>query len=76
MTVLNEIYEEDLLGSFYGFRPRRKRHDALDALAVGLRPKKVNWILDVDVRGFSITFRTKGWRDLSSIGSRTGASYA
>jgi RNA-directed DNA polymerase len=52
VTVLNEIYEEDFLGFSYGFRPGRKQHDALDALAVGLRRKKVNWILDLDVRGF------------------------
>jgi RNA-directed DNA polymerase len=52
VTVLNQIYEEDFLGFSYGFRPRRKQHDALDALAVGLRRKKVNWILDLDVRGF------------------------
>jgi hypothetical protein len=51
VTVLHEIYEEDLLGFSYGFRPGRKQHDALDALAVGLRRKKVNWILDLDVRG-------------------------
>jgi group II intron reverse transcriptase/maturase len=52
VTVLNQIYEEDFLGFSYGFRPGRKQHDALDALAVGLRRKKVNWILDIDVRGF------------------------
>jgi len=52
VTVLNEIYEEDFVGFSYGFRPGRKPHDALDALAVGLRRKKVNWVLDLDVRGF------------------------
>lgn len=52
VTVLNEIYEEDFLGFSYGFRPGRSQHDALDALAVGIRRKKVNWILDLDVRGF------------------------
>ena len=52
VTVLNQIYEEDFLGFSYGFRPGRSQHDALDALAVGLRRKKVNWVLDLDVRGF------------------------
>ena len=52
VTVLNEIYEEDFLGFSYGFRPGRKQHDALDALWVGLRRRRVNWILDLDVRGF------------------------
>ena len=52
VTVLNQVYEEDFLGFSYGFRPGRSQHDALDALAVGIRRKKVNWILDVDIRGF------------------------
>ena len=52
VTVLNQIYEEDFLGFSYGFRPGRGQHDALDALTVGLRRKKVNWVLDADIRGF------------------------
>jgi group II intron reverse transcriptase/maturase len=52
VTVLNQIYEEDFLGFSYGFRPGRSQHDALDALVVGLRRKKVGWVLDLDVRGF------------------------
>src|SRR5262249_16821007 len=50
--VLNAIYEEDFLGFSYGFRPRRSQHDALDALAVGIYRKKVNWMLDCDVADF------------------------
>ena len=45
VEVLNSIYEEDFLGFSYGFRPGRSPHDALDALAVGIEKKKVNWIL-------------------------------
>lgn len=52
VSVLNQIYEEDFLGFSYGFRPGRSQHDALDALWVGIMRKKVNWILDADVRGF------------------------
>ena len=52
VTVLNQIYEEDFLGFSYGFRPGRSQHDALDALWVGIMRKKVNWVLDADVRGF------------------------
>ena len=50
--VLNSIYEVDFLGFSYGFRPGRSQHQALDALAVGIFRKKVNWVLDCDVRGF------------------------
>jgi len=50
--VLNPIWEEDYLGFSYGFRPGRSQHDALDALSVGMVRKKVNWVLDLDVRSF------------------------
>src|SRR3990170_3759748 len=50
--VMNAIYEADFLGFSYGFRPGRKAHDALDALYTGLLTRKVNWVLDADVRGF------------------------
>ena len=52
VTVLNQIYEEDFRNFSYGFRPERSQHQALDALYVGIRSKKVNWILDMDLKGF------------------------
>jgi len=55
VEVLNAIYEVDFLGYSYGFRPGRRPHDALDALAVGLERKKVNWVLDADLRDFFST---------------------
>jgi retron-type reverse transcriptase len=50
--VMNCIYECDFRGFSYGFRPGRGAHDALDALAAGVLRKKVNWVLDADIRGF------------------------
>lgn len=50
--VFNAIYEEDFLGSSYGFRPGRGPHDALDALEVAISSRKVNHILDADIRDF------------------------
>ena len=50
--MLNAIYEEDFLGFSYGFRPGRSQHDALDALIVGISSRKVNFILDADIRSF------------------------
>ena len=52
IAVLNAIYEEDFLGFSYGFRPKRGQHDALDALVVGITTKKVNFILDADIRSY------------------------
>jgi retron-type reverse transcriptase len=52
VEVMNAIYEQDFLSFSYGFRPGRGQHDALDALAVALGQRKVNWVLDADIRGF------------------------
>jgi group II intron reverse transcriptase/maturase len=52
VTILNQIYEVDFQGFSYGFRPGRSPHKALDALSVGLHRKRVNWVLDADIRGF------------------------
>jgi group II intron reverse transcriptase/maturase len=52
VEVLNAVYEQDFLGFSYGFRPARSAHDALDALAVAITRKKVNFVLDADIRDF------------------------
>lgn len=52
VEVLNAIYEEDFLGLSYGFRPGRSQHDALDALAYGIKATPVRWILDADIRSY------------------------
>lgn len=52
VEVLNAIYETDFLDFSYGFRPKRSPHMALDALTTGIMTRKVNWVLDADIRGF------------------------
>lgn len=52
VEVLTAVYEADFLGFSYGFRPGRSPHQAVDALAVGIETKRVNWVLDADIRGF------------------------
>ena len=52
VTILNQIYEVDFKGFSYGFRPGRSPHQALDALTAGIQWKRVNWVLDADIRGF------------------------
>ena len=49
---MNMIYEEDFLGFSYGFRPGRSQHNALDALMVAIKSRRVNWILDADIAAF------------------------
>jgi group II intron reverse transcriptase/maturase len=58
--VLNAIYEQEFLGFSYGFRPGRSPHQALDALAVGIGTRRVNWVLDADIRRFYDTL-DHGW---------------
>ena len=60
VEVLNAIYETDFLGFSYGFRPGRNAHKALDALYVALVTRKVNFVLDLDIRGFYDTI-DHGW---------------
>ena len=55
--VLNQIYEEDFHGFSYGFRPERSQHNALDAIWVGITQRKVNWVLDADIRSFFDTIK-------------------
>src|SRR6185436_961975 len=57
VEVLNAIYDTDFLGFSYGFRPGRSPHHALDALSVGIMTKKVNWVLDADIRSFFDTLK-------------------
>src|SRR3954466_1885703 len=52
VAILTLVYEAEFLGFSYGFRPGRSQHDALDALAYGIKARKINWILDVDISRF------------------------
>jgi retron-type reverse transcriptase len=61
VDVLGSIYETDFKGFSYGFRPGRSPHKALDALYIGIERKRVNWVLDADIRGFLMPSPTNGW---------------
>jgi len=60
VEVLNAIYEEDFADFSYGFRPGRSQHQALDKLYLGIHGKKVNWVLDLDIRSFFDTL-SQSW---------------
>lgn len=51
-TVLMAVYDANMFGFSYGFRPGKSQHDALDALAAAIQRRKVNWIVDADIRSF------------------------
>ncbi len=52
VEVLNGIYEADFLGFSYGFRPGRWRMTRWTRWRPGSMTKKVNWVLDADIRDF------------------------
>jgi retron-type reverse transcriptase len=52
VEVLDAIYEVDFLGFSYGFRPKRNQHNTLDAVVEAIEGRKVNWVLDLNIRGF------------------------
>jgi RNA-directed DNA polymerase len=60
VAILTPIYEAEFLGFSYGFRPGRNQHQALDALYVGLKQRKVNWVLDADISRFLMRLVTNG----------------
>ena len=60
VEVLNAIYETDFVRFSYGFRTGCSAHQALDALAIGIHKRRVNWVLDADIRSFFDTL-VHGW---------------
>jgi RNA-directed DNA polymerase len=60
VLILTPVYEAEFLGFSYGFRPGRGQHDALDALAYGIKGRNVRWILDADIRSFYDTI-SQAW---------------
>lgn len=59
VMILTPIYEAEFLGFSYGFRPRRNQHDALDALAYGIKGRNIWWVLDADISRFFDTISHK-----------------
>lgn len=51
-TIIQTIYEPYFLDVSYGFRPGRSAHDALEAIKAAVDKTPINWIVDVDIRGY------------------------
>jgi RNA-directed DNA polymerase len=50
--ILTTIYENDFLDCSFGFRPNRNCHDALKILNHYIEKRSVNYVVDVDIKGF------------------------
>ena len=50
--ILEQIYEVEFLDVSYGFRPRLSCHDAVKALDKAAMTKPINYIVEVDIKGF------------------------
>lgn len=52
VRILEQVYEQDFVDDSYGFRPGRGCHDALRALSRTVESGSINWIVEVDIKGF------------------------
>ena len=50
--ILNDVYEPRFLDCSYGFRPNRRAHDVVKYINQTIMTRKVNYILDADIKGF------------------------
>lgn len=50
--ILEAIYEPTFLPISYGYRPGRNAHEALKEVNHMIMGKKVNWIIDADIKSF------------------------
>lgn len=50
--LLNEVYEVRFLDCSYGFRPKRNAHDVVRYINQTIMTKKVNYVLEADIKGF------------------------
>jgi group II intron reverse transcriptase/maturase len=50
--ILSDVYEERFCDSSYGFRPGRGAHDAVRYVDRAIMTKKVNYVLEADIKGF------------------------
>lgn len=51
-AIIGKIYESYFLDISFGFRPNRSAHDALEAIRKTINDNPVNWIVDVDIKGY------------------------
>lgn len=50
--ILEAIYDPIFMEFSYGFRPNRSCHDAIRAVHKMIMTKPINWIIDIDIKGF------------------------
>ena len=62
--ILEAIYEPVFIETSYGFRPKRRCHDALRQLNSEVMTKPVNWIADIDLAQF---FDTMPHREILTV---------
>jgi RNA-directed DNA polymerase len=50
--VIEKIYEPYFSDVSYGFRPGKSAHDALETIRKEVNKNPVNWLVDVDIKGY------------------------
>ena len=51
-NILNDVYEPRFLDCSYGFRENRSAHDVVRLINQTIMRKKVNYVLEADIKGF------------------------
>lgn len=57
--MLEAIWEQDFLNCSYGYRPKRNAHEALKAINHMMMQKKINYLIDADIKSFFDTLEHK-----------------
>ncbi len=52
VRILEQIYEQDFVENSFGFRPGRNCHDALRDLSQTVESRRIEWIVEADIKGF------------------------
>ena len=52
VRILEQVYEQDFVENSYGFRPNRNCHDALRDLSRTVESRRIEWIVEADIKGF------------------------
>ncbi len=57
--ILEAIWEQDFLNCSYGYRPQRNAHQALKSINHMIMQKKINYLIDADIKSFFDTLDHK-----------------
>lgn len=64
LMLLEPVYENEFYDFSYGFRPGKSAHQALAQIRRDIHQKRINWIIDADIRKFFDTLSHQHLREI------------